>query len=68
MNLGIKHKSHNINLGTECTPKERHDFIKFFKEYKYVLAWTYDDLKTFDTNIMQHNIPMKTCLTLSTKT
>ena len=24
-----------------------------------MFAWTYGDSKTFDTNIMQHNIPMK---------
>jgi hypothetical protein len=30
-----------------------------FKEYKDIFSWTYDDLKTYDTNIIQHIIPMK---------
>ena len=34
-------------------------FIKLFNEFKYIFAWMYDDLKTFDPNIMQHVIPMK---------
>jgi hypothetical protein len=34
-------------------------FIKLFKEFKDVFAWTYDDLKNFDSNIIQHIIPMK---------
>lgn len=27
-------------------------------KYKDVLAWSYEDLKTFDTSIIQHTIPM----------
>jgi hypothetical protein len=30
-----------------------------FKEFKDVFAWTYDGLKNFDPNIIQHVIPMK---------
>ena len=30
--------------------------MKLCKEFKDVFAWTYDDLKTFDSSIMQHNI------------
>jgi hypothetical protein len=30
-----------------------------FKEFKDVFSWTYEDLKTFDPNIIQHVIPMK---------
>ena len=28
-------------------------------EFKDIFAWKYDDLKTFDPDIMQHVIPMK---------
>jgi hypothetical protein len=42
-----------------CSQQEKTAFIKLFKEFKYVFAWTYDDLKTFDPNIIQHVIPMK---------
>ena len=34
-------------------------FLKLFSEFKNVCAWSYDDLKTFDTQIIQHVIPMK---------
>jgi hypothetical protein len=49
----------SINLGVGCSQEEKATFIKLFKEFKYVFAWTYDDLKTFDPNIIQHVIPMK---------
>ena len=34
-------------------------FISLFRQYKYVFAWTYEDLKTYDTKIIQHVIPIK---------
>ena len=48
-----------INIGLTCSPEEERDLVKLCKEYKDVFACTYDDLKTFDYSIMQHNIPLK---------
>jgi hypothetical protein len=59
INLGIDISPHIVNLGTNCSPMENHAFIKLFREYKYIFAGTYDDLKTFDTKIIQRVIPMK---------
>ena len=57
--LGIEQNLQNINLEINCSPAERASFIKMFKEFKDVFAWTYDDLKTYDTKIFQHIIPLK---------
>jgi hypothetical protein len=59
VNLGTKDNPQCINLGMGCYEQEKSSFIKLFKEFKDVFAWTYDDLKTFDPNIIQHIIPMK---------
>jgi ribonuclease HI len=59
VNLGIKDNPQCINLGVGCSEQEKTTFIKLFKEFKDVFAWTYDDLKTLDPNIIQHVIPMK---------
>jgi hypothetical protein len=59
VNLGTKDNPQNINLGKGCFEHERSTFINLFKEFKEVFAWMYDDLKTFDPNIIQHVIPMK---------
>ena len=29
------------------------------EEYTYVFAWSYSDLKAYDTSIIQHTIPIK---------
>jgi hypothetical protein len=59
VNLGTRDNSQNINLGKGCSEQERFSFIKLFKEFKDVFSWTYDDMKIFDPNIIQHVIPMK---------
>jgi hypothetical protein len=59
VNLGTSENTQCINLGLGCYRQEKDAFVKLFKEFKDVFAWTYDDLKTFDPNIIQHVIPMK---------
>jgi hypothetical protein len=59
INLGTQDHPQNINLGKACYEQEKLAFIKLFKEFKDVFSWTYDDLKTFVPNIIQHVIPMK---------
>ena len=59
INLGIEAKPKYVNLGKCCSPGERSKFISLFKQYKDVFAWTYKELKTYDTNIIQHVIPIR---------
>ena len=59
VNLGNDKNHQLINIGISCSPNEEKDLVKLCKEYKDVFAWTCDDLKTFNTTIMQHKIPMK---------
>ena len=59
MNLDTHEEPKNVNLGACCTLGEMWRFIHLFKQYKYVFACTYDELKTHDTQIIQHGIPMK---------
>ena len=59
VNLGTKQNPHNINLGTNCTHAKKETFMKLLKEYKDVFPWTYEDLKSYGTKIIQHIIPLK---------
>ena len=52
INLGTKVKPRYVDLGKCCSPGERTKFISFFKQYKDVFAWTYEELKTYDTKII----------------
>jgi hypothetical protein len=58
INLGTEENPKNINLGLGCTPSERDSFINLFKKYKDIFSWTYNDLKNYDTSVIQHIIPL----------
>ena len=60
VNLGSEAEPKYVNLGKCCSPGERFKFIQFFQQYKDIFTWTYEDLKTYDTHIIHHVIPIKT--------
>ena len=59
INLGTEVEPKYVNLGKCCSPSERSKFISLFRQYKDVFAWNYEYLKTYDTKIIQHVIPIK---------
>ena len=67
INLGTSKKPQNITLGLGLRYEERISFIKLFKKYKDIFAWDYSDLKTYDTSIIQHTIPMISMISLFNK-
>ena len=59
INLRTEIEPKYVNLGKCCSPGEKNKFISLFKQYKDVFSWTYEDLRTYDTNIIQHVIPIR---------
>ena len=59
VNMGTEQDPHFINIGIHCSHDERRSFIKLCREFKDLFSWTYNELRTFDTSVMHHNIPMK---------
>jgi hypothetical protein len=59
INLGTPENPKNINLGMTISKEERKAYLKLFRQYQDVFAWSYRDLKTYDTRIIQHTIPLK---------
>ena len=59
VNLGSEVEPKYVNLGKCCSPREICKFINLFQQHKDIFAWTYEDLKTYDTRIIQHVIPIK---------
>jgi hypothetical protein len=55
-NVGTKHEPKLIKLSRDLTPEIMHKYIDLFKEYMDFFAWKYEDLKTYDTSIIQHII------------
>ena len=59
INLGTKMNPKYVNLGKCCSPAKRDKFISLFNQYKDVFPWRHEYLKTYDTSIIQHVIPIK---------
>lgn len=58
-NIGTQNEPKLVKLfkGVPFDYKER--YIELFKKYTNVFVWSYEDLKTYDVNIIQHKIPLK---------
>ena len=59
MNIGNQIHPKMINLSTGLTAEQKSEYCSLIKEFFDVFAWEYSDLKTYDTNIIQHRIPLE---------
>jgi hypothetical protein len=59
MNLRIENDPNECKSWLVLYKANRQAYIRLFKEYKNVFAWTYDDVNAYDIKIIQHTIPMK---------
>jgi hypothetical protein len=59
VNLGTPENPKNVNLGKTMSKEKRKSYLKLFRQNQDVFAWSYKDLKTYDTRIIQHTIPLK---------
>lgn len=58
-NMGTQDDIKNVFIGKVYTPEERKGIIDALHTYQDVIAWSYEDLKTYDTSIITHTIPLK---------
>ena len=58
-NIGTKEHPIIVKVWKALTIEQRNIYIKLLKEYVDVFAWSYEDLKTYDTSIIQHKVPLK---------
>ena len=58
-NLGIEEEQKMVRIGKACNLQEREDMLTLLTEYKDVIAWSYEELKTYNPKIITHDIPLK---------
>jgi len=58
-NIGTAEKPKMIKLSKNLPPDQKPKHIDLFKEFQDVFAWSYEDLKSYDTSMIQHTIPLK---------
>ena len=55
-NIGTEADPKVIKISKNLTKESRETYIKLMKEFHDVFAWTYDDLKVYDLDVIQHTI------------
>ena len=58
-NIGTKDNPKIIKLAKSLHMNMKKKHIDLFKEFIDVFSWSYEDLKAYDTNIIQHKIRLK---------
>jgi len=58
-NIGTIENPKMIKLSQSLPPDQKPKYIDLFKEFQDVFAWSYEDLKSYDTSVIQHTIPLK---------
>ena len=48
-----------IKLAKSFPANMKKKYIDLFKEFIYVFSWSYEDLRAYDTSIIQHKIPLQ---------
>jgi hypothetical protein len=48
-----------VKLSRSLSKEQRVEYAELLKEFTDVFSWTYEDLRTYDTGIIEHNIPLK---------
>jgi hypothetical protein len=46
-------------LSSSLTNEQRVEYTELLKEFTDVFAWAYEDLKTYDTSVIEQKIPLK---------
>ena len=57
-NIGTERDPKVIKISKNLTKESKKKYIKLMKEFYDVFAWTYDDLKVYDLDVIQHTIPI----------
>jgi hypothetical protein len=62
LNLGIEPNPQCIKVNAQLTKEKIKELQTLLKEFKYVFAWTYKDLKGILLELAQHKIKLDTSI------
>jgi hypothetical protein len=58
-NMGTVDNPKMVKLSKFLSVENKNKYTELLKKYKDVFAWSYEDLKTYDTSVIEHKIPLK---------
>ena len=57
--IGTKEQPRIVKISKSLSVEQRERYIKLLREYVDIFAWSYEDLKTYDTSTIQYKVPLK---------
>jgi hypothetical protein len=58
-NIGMEKDPKFVKLSSSLSREQREKYVEILKEFADIFSWTYEDLRTYDTSIIEHMIPLK---------
>jgi hypothetical protein len=58
-NVGTNENPKMVKILKYLSAQVKSKNTELLRQYKDVFAWSYDDLKTYDTFVIEHKIPLK---------
>jgi hypothetical protein len=58
-NIGTKKDPKFVKLSNSLSREQRVEYVELLKEFDDVFFRTFEDLRTYDTRIIEHKIPLK---------
>jgi hypothetical protein len=58
-NIGTPESLKNVKIGGQCSDEEEMKFAKMLGEFQDIFSLAYEDLRGFDSALIQHAIPIK---------
>jgi hypothetical protein len=58
-NIGTEGNPKFVKLSSSLSKEQRVEYVELLKEFVDVFSWTYEDLRTYDTSVIEHKIPLK---------
>jgi hypothetical protein len=57
--IGTTENPRLVKLSKYLSPETKNKYSKLLRKYKDVFAWSYEELRTYDTSVIEHKIPLK---------
>lgn len=58
-NIGTKEYPKMVKISKALPVDQKLKYIDLFKEFQDMFSWSYEDLNSYDTPVIQHTIPLK---------
>jgi hypothetical protein len=57
--IGTKEEPKIVKISNYLPPEIKGKYVDLLEKYKDVFTWSYDELRTYDTTVIEHKIPLK---------